>query len=169
MTTSARYPDMRRASVMPVLAAGLIAALAGTVSCQAQSPVLSSSDYVEDFDSAWTFIRNTYAYLDEKAVDWARVRELLRPRVAEVRDTDGFIGLLEDLVEHLYDHHAHLGVNTSSSPRLVPTGADLWAEHQHDLALITQVRAGSDAERVGLQPGMEWRSWRSMAVRFRRL
>jgi len=155
MTRTARHPNMRRASVLLMLAAGLLAALAGAVPCQAQPAVLSSSDYVEDFDSAWTFIGDTYAYLDEKAVDWDQVQDQLRPRVAEVRDTDEFIGLLEELIEHLYDHHAHLGVNTAASPRLVPTGADLWADHQGDTALITQVRAGSDAERVGLEPGVE--------------
>ena len=138
-----------------MLAAGAMAAFAGAVSCQQQPAALSSSDYVEDFDSAWTFIGDTYAYLDEKAVDWDQVRDLLRPRVATVRDTDEFIGLLEELIEHLYDHHAHLGVNTAAAPRLVPTGADLWAVHQGRTALITQVRVGSDAERIGLQLGME--------------
>lgn len=137
-----------------MLAAVAMAAFAGAASCQQRPAVLSSSDYVEDFDSAWTFIGDTYAYLDEKAVDWEQVRDLLRPRVA-VRDTDEFIGLLENLTEHLYDHHAHLGVNTAVSPRLVPTGADLWAVHRGGTALITQVRTGSDAERVGLQPWME--------------
>ena len=141
--------------MLSVLAAVVTAALASAVSCQQQPAPTSSSDYVEDFDSAWTFIGDTYAYLDDKAVDWDQVRDLLRPRVAAVRDTDEFIGLLEELVEHLYDHHAHLGVNTAASPRLVPTGADVWAVHWGGTALITQVRAGSDAERVGLQPGME--------------
>ena len=145
---------MRRAGTLPVLAAGLLAALVGAASCQAQKAALSSSNYVEDFGSAWTFIRDNYTYLDEKAVDLARVRDLLRPRVAEVRDTDEFISLLEELIEHLYDHHAHLGVNTATSPRLVPTGADLWAVHRDGHTFITQVRSGSDAERVGLQPGM---------------
>ena len=81
------------------------------------------------------------------------MRNRLRPRATAIRDRGEFIGLLEDLVEHLYDHHAHLGVNTPSSPRLVPSGTDLWAAHRGGTALITQVRAGSDGER--LRPGME--------------
>ena len=115
---------------------------------------LPSHAYAEDFDAAWTFIRDTYAYFDHEAVDWEQVRVLLRPRVAEVRDRTEFIGLLEELVEHLCDHHAHLGVNTASSPRLVPSGADLWAAHRLGEAVITEVRAGSEAEASGLRPGM---------------
>ena len=132
-----------------------MAGFAGTASCRQEPPVTSSSDYLEDFDSAWTFIRDTYAYLDEKAVDWEDVRTLLRPQAPATSNPDEFIGLLEQLVEHLYDHHAHLGVNTSSSPRLIPTGADLWAAHRDGKAFITQVRTGSDAERRGLGQGME--------------
>ena len=115
---------------------------------------LSSHAYAEDFDAAWTFIRDTYAYFDPHAVDWEQVRVLLRPRVAEVRDRTEFINLLEELVEHLCDHHAHLGTNTASSPRLVPSGADLRAAHRLGDAVITDVRAGSDAEASGLRPGM---------------
>ena len=115
---------------------------------------LSAHAYAEDFDAAWSFIRDTYAYFDREAVDWEQVRVLLRPRVAEVRDRNEFIGLLEELVEHLCDHHAHLGVNTASSPRLVPSGADLWAVHRLGEAVITDVRAGSEAEASGLRPGM---------------
>ncbi len=155
LTRSAQPPNMRSTRHLPLLAALVTAAFAGAVSCQAQPANPSSSDYVEDFDSAWTSIRDTYAYLDEKAVDWEQVRDLIRPRAAAVGDTNEFIGVLEELIEHLYDHHAHLGVNTASSPRLVPTGADVWAIHHDGKALITQVRVGSDAERAGLQPGME--------------
>ncbi len=116
---------------------------------------LPPSAYLDDFDSAWTFIRDNYAYFEEKSVDWEEVRNGLRPRATTIRDRGEFIGLLEDLVEHLHDHHAHLGVNTPSSPRLVPSGADLWAAHRGGTARITQVRAGSDGERAGLRPGME--------------
>lgn len=110
--------------------------------------------YAEDFDAAWAFIRDSYAYFDHEAVDWERVRVVLRPRAVEVRDHAGFVGLLEELLEHLCDHHAHLGVNTANSPRLVPSGADLWAAHRPGSAVITAVRAGSAAETSGLRPGM---------------
>ena len=156
MTSMARHPKMRRTGgVLSVIAVCVTAAIAVTGFGQQRPAALPPSAYVEDFDSAWTFIRDTYAYLEEKAVNWEQVRDLLRPRVTAVRDTDEFIGLLEELIEHLYDHHAHLGVNTAASPRLVPTGADLWAVHQDGAALITHVRAGSDAGQAGLRPGME--------------
>ena len=116
---------------------------------------LTPDAYAEDFDEAWAFIRDTYACFDQEAVDWERVRVVLRPRAAEVPDNAGLVGLLEELLEHLCDHHAHLGVNTSSSPRLVPSGADLWAAHRLGKAVITAVRAGSGAERSGLRPGMQ--------------
>ena len=122
---------------------------------QAPPERLPPSAYTEDFDAAWTFIRDTYVYFDQTAVDWECARELLRPQAAEVRDHAGFVGLLEELFEHLCDHHAHLGVNTGSSPRLVPSGADLWAEHRGGMAVITAVRADSAAERSGLRPGMQ--------------
>ena len=129
--------------------------MSGRASNEEGSIPTPAAAYLEDFDSAWSFIRDTYAYFHEKDVDWPRVRELLRPRVDDVGNHDDFVGLLEDLVEHLYDHHAHLGTNTASSPRLVPSGADLWAAHQDGIALITQVRTGSAAERLGVRAGME--------------
>ena len=122
---------------------------------RAASERLPPDAYAEDFDAAWTFIRDTYVYFDPEAVDWEQVRVVLRPRLAEVGDHAEFVGLLEELVEHLCDHHAHLGVNTASSPRLVPSGADVWAAHGSDKAVITDVRAGSAAEMSGLRPGMQ--------------
>ena len=111
--------------------------------------------YAEDFDAAWAFIRDTYAYFDPRIADWEQVRDVLRPRVAGVPNRAGFVGLLEELVEHLCDHHAHLGTNTASSPRLVPSGADLWAEHRDGVALITAVRVDSAARMSRLRAGMQ--------------
>ena len=110
--------------------------------------------YVEDFDEAWTFVRDAYAYFEDD-VDWTKARDVLRPRAARIQDREAFIGLLEELIEHLCDHHAHLGVNTPSSPRLIPSGSDLWAEHRDGEAYIVDVRPGSNAERAGLRPKMQ--------------
>ncbi len=116
---------------------------------------LSAAAYLEDFDAAWTHVRDNYAYFDAKQTDWERVRMLYRPQAAEVGSKREFIDVLEAMMEELYDPHAHLGVNTASSPRLVPGGTDLWAEWRGNRAVITAVRSGSEAERVGLRPGME--------------
>ena len=137
------------------LAVCVAAAMSSIASSGHRSVASQPSTFVEDFDEAWAFIRDTYAYIDEKAVDWQQARNRLRPRVGAIRDNREFIALLEELIEHLYDHHAHLGVNTPSSPRLIPSAADLWASHRNDTALITDVRRGSDAENVGLRPGMQ--------------
>ena len=155
MTSLSRNPKVRRVGALAVLVAWAAVAMSGAVAGRQPAAASPPSAYLDDFDSAWTFIRDNYAYFDEKSVDWEQVRNRLRPRATAIRDRGEFIGLLEDLVEHLYDHHAHLGVNTPSSPRLVPSGADLWAAHRGGTALITQVRAGSDGERAGLRPGME--------------
>ena len=148
-------PRVRRVGVLAVLSACAAVAMPGAVAGRQPPAASPPSAYLDDFDSAWTFIRDNYAYFEEKSVDWEQVRNLLRPRATTIRDRGEFIGLLEDLVEHLYDHHAHLGENTPSSPRLFPSGGDLWAAHRGGTALITQVRAGSDGERTGLRPGME--------------
>ncbi|MBS0313464.1 MAG: peptidase [Proteobacteria bacterium] len=114
-----------------------------------------STGYREDFEAAWTFVRDNYAYFFKEKTDWPKVRALYASRAASTGDDREFIGVLEDMLEELYDPHATLGINTASSPRLVPSGTDLWAEWQDGHPVITAVRAGSEAERVGLRSGME--------------
>jgi hypothetical protein len=111
--------------------------------------------YQEDFDFLWNEIRSSYAYFDKKTTDWAKVKALYRSQLVKVSTREEFIALLERVLEELYDHHAHLNTNTASSPRLVPSGADIWAAWNTDRAMITQVRHGSNAERAGLKAGME--------------
>lgn len=137
-------------------ALALACALAAPARAQtAPRDTLPAEAYVQDFDALWTYIRDTYAYWDRARTDWDRVRDLYRPRAAEVRSRREFLGVLEDVIEELYDPHAHVGANTATSPRLVPTGTDLWAAWRGGRATITDVRPGSAAERAGIRPGME--------------
>jgi len=122
----------------------------------AEAPPLPEQ-YVADFDELWKGLED-YAYFDKRAVDWARVREIHRPHAAGARSREDFIAVLEGLLEELYDHHATLGTNTAHSPRLVPTGTDLWAEWSGGRAVIAAVRPGSDAEKAGLRAGMTFTS-----------
>ncbi|HEV2801674.1 MAG TPA: S41 family peptidase [Pyrinomonadaceae bacterium] len=120
--------------------------------------------YEEDFDYLWQAISDEYAYFDQKQTDWNRVREIYRPRINAVKTRNDFVELLEAVLEELYDFHTHLNTNTASSPRLVPSGTDLWAEWIKGEALITEVRPGSSAERAGLRIGMQVVSINGIAV-----
>jgi C-terminal processing protease CtpA/Prc len=142
-------------AIRHVLCCVLFMTLLPTQSAHAQVATAQSDKYTRDFASAWTFVRDQYAYFDAKKTDWNRVRESLEPRARAARTDAEFIGVLEIMLEQLYDHHAHLGVNTATSPRLVPSGADVWAEHRQGRAYVTAVRAGSSAQRAGLRAGME--------------
>lgn len=115
----------------------------------------SREQFTSDFDQMWSTLRDNYAYFDKKAADWKRVRELYRPMLAEVKTRSDFVTLLERVLDELYDNHTSLNTNLKTSPRLVPTGLDLWAEWRQDRAVITQLRHGFSAEQAGLKVGME--------------
>jgi len=136
-----------------LLAAGPTAA-SHPLDSEPHRTVPRDSAYVTDFDVFWTFVRDAYAYWDKKTTDWNAVRTRLRPRAVEAQSDADLISVLEDALRELYDSHAHLGVNTSSSPRLTPSGTDLWAEWRGDQAVITSVRAQSAAAGEGFVPGM---------------
>jgi C-terminal processing protease CtpA/Prc len=110
--------------------------------------------YEEDFDYLWQNISDAYAYFDGKQTDWKRVREIYRPQISNAKTPKEFVSLLETVLEELYDFHTHLNTNTPSSPRLVPSGTDIWAEWKGEMALITEVRQGSGAHKAGVREGM---------------
>lgn len=132
----------------------LLLCLSATNTAVAQS-TLTRQQYEADFDYLWQNISDDYAYFDKKATDWNRVREIYRPRISSVKTKGDFIQFIEAVLEELYDFHTHLNTNTASSPRLVPSGADLWAEWSGPVAVITEVRPGSSAEKAGLRAGMQ--------------
>ena len=116
---------------------------------------VTPEQFTQDFDHLWSQLKDNYAYFDKKETDWNLVREVYRPRAGAVRTKREFVTLLERVLEELYDPHTHLKVNTASSPRLVPTGLDVWAEWKNGRAVITQLRKGFSAEQAGLKVGME--------------
>jgi predicted metalloprotease with PDZ domain len=124
-------------------------------SCSYSQDVVAPEPFTQDFDYLWSQLRDNYAYFDKKETDWGLVREVYRPRFTGIKTKREFVALLERVLEELYDHHTHLKINTSGSPRLVPTGLDVWAEWENGKAIITQLRKGFSAEQAGLKVDME--------------
>jgi carboxyl-terminal processing protease len=116
---------------------------------------VTPEQFTQDFDYLWSQLKDKYAYFDKKETDWNVVREVYRPRVAEVGNKREFVTLLERVLEELYDPHTHLKVNTNRSTRLIPSGLDVWAEWENGKAIITQLRKGFSADQAGLKVDME--------------
>ncbi|MFZ6873826.1 S41 family peptidase [Undibacterium sp. Di27W] len=117
------------------------------------APVPAS--FAQDFEIFWQYVDENYAYFDARKTDWKTVHEKYGQQVKSITSKRDFVAMMEAVVAELYDSHAHLATSLPHSPRLVPTGTDLWAEWQGQDAIITDVRANSAAERAGLRVGMK--------------
>ena len=149
---------MRRSLVPAVgsLSAGFLFAFAlGRAAEPAPEPRVSEASVEADFKALWRDVAENYAYFDSRLTNWAAIPELYRKDLASVRTRSEMIAVFERILDELYDSHAQLTVNTASSPRLVPSGADIWAEWQGGRAIVLEVREGSDAERAGIRAGAE--------------
>ncbi|WP_284198389.1 S41 family peptidase [Chitinimonas prasina] len=122
--------------------------------CSKAAPTPSASDYLADFDTLATEVTANYAYFTDGPQHWQAAVAHYRPLAAKARDQLAFITVLEQLLEELHDDHTQLNRNTASSPRLVPSGTDLWAAWQGETARLVQVRPDSPAAKAGLQAGM---------------
>lgn len=140
-----------------------IVCLFSTISGAQQS--FTPEQFTSDFDYMWSSLRDSYAYFNRKETDWNKVRQLYRPMLASVRTKGDFVALLERVLDELYDNHTSLNTNLRTSPRLVPTGLDVWAEWRKGRAVITQLRRGFSAEQAGLKVGMEIVSINGVPVR----
>jgi C-terminal processing protease CtpA/Prc len=109
----------------------------------------------KDFDFLWSTIREDYCYWDKKTTDWTKVRAHYGPIFDTITSRHNFVLLLEKVFNEIYDHHASLSTNTKVSQRLVPSGTDIWAEYINGKPIITEVRLGFGAHKVGIKAGME--------------
>ena len=116
---------------------------------------LSSKEYKEDFVYFWNTIQADYAYWDKVQTDWDKVKLFYSSYFDTVSSKPSFVLLLERVFYEIYDHHASLNTNTPVSQRLVPSGADIWAEYTNGKPIIVELRKGFGAEKARMKAGME--------------
>jgi carboxyl-terminal processing protease len=120
----------------------------------AETQPLTPQQAREDFDVAWTQLRDRYAYFQEARVNWDCVRQTYRPQAETATDDRLLIQLLEKMLDELHDPHTHLDTNLQSSYRI--DAEQIWAEFEGvetGRAIVKQVRHGSAAAQAGIQPG----------------
>jgi C-terminal processing protease CtpA/Prc len=115
----------------------------------------TKSQYQQDFDLFFSTIKQDYCYWDKKKIDWQKAKSIYQQQLDTITYSRSFVQLLERAFHELYDHHASLSTNTSDSYRLVPSGADLWAEYVKNKPVITEVRAGFGTEKAGITAGLQ--------------
>lgn len=109
----------------------------------------------QDFTYLWQAVNDDYAYFDNKKTDWDKVKEIYSQQINSIKSRNEFVTLLENVLNEIYDNHASLNTNTANSPRLVPSGTDVWGEYIHGKAVITDIRDNFGAEKSGVKTGME--------------
>ena len=115
----------------------------------------TQQQFREDFNFFWQTFNDNYCYFGKKNIDWNQIKPIYQRQMDTVSTRSGFVSVLERSLYELYDHHCSLHTNNPTSNRLVPTGADIWAEYQNDKPIIIEVRKGFMPERSGIHAGME--------------
>src|SRR5687767_4813181 len=99
------------------------------LSSSGQTPGVTTEQYRQDFNYFWTTINDEYCYFNKKQTNWQKVKEIYTPVIDTITNRNQFVTVLEKALYEIYDHHAILNTNNDNSQRLVPAGADIWAEY----------------------------------------
>jgi len=125
---------------------------------------ITTEQFREDFNYLWNTIKTDYCYWDKKKTDWDAAKTIFAKDLDTITSRNSFVMLLEKTFYELYDHHASLNTNTPESQRLVPSGADLWAEYVNDKAVVIEVRKNFNAENSGIRAGMQITAINNIAI-----
>ena len=127
-------------ALISVLALAIASLSTPTAARPAPPFTVSVAERVADIDWLMDKIEARYAYLNRENVDLDAIRSLYRQEAIAATTNAAWLHVLENLVANLHDHHVDLNRNVASSPQLVPSGTDIWADVESNRAIITQVR-----------------------------
>lgn len=110
-------------------------------------------DFKADIQQTCDDVRNTYVYFDERRPVWDEACAAALIDIEQAESGLEFLIVLERLLDDLYDPHISLNTNSNQSPRLVPSGNDVWIRGDSKGHNVIGVRPGSGAAQVGVKPG----------------
>lgn len=110
-----------------------------------------AEQYRADAAELCDIVREHYAYYESRAVSWEQACVMAQEEAQSVTTPSEGLAVIERQLEALWDSHVHPGVNSATSPRLVPTDTEIWLEEYDGLAWVTAVRGGSAAEEAGVR------------------
>ena len=127
----------------------------------AQAQPIDSAAAVVTFDSVWSNIRNTHYDTTYNGVDWAGVRDELRPRAAAARNNTQLRGVLQEMLGRLKQSHFYLVPGDVERDLSAGGGADAGGDGDAGMELrlvdgrflVTRVRKGGAAEAAGVRTG----------------
>ncbi|HET6942254.1 MAG TPA: S41 family peptidase [Sphingomicrobium sp.] len=132
-----------------MLASGLAALASTTILAKAPPGDITLE---QDFDELWETLRDRYAFFEDKATDWERVRTLYRPQLAEIGgDEDKWNRLLLAVTDELYDAHTHFAQPVPGLPRWPLS--DIFVEETKSGVKVSALREASGALEAGLKVG----------------
>lgn len=115
--------------------------------------------HVESFDQVWTKIKEAHWEADLGGVDWDAAKKELRPKVENAKSIKEARDAMNQLIKRLGKSHygiipsgAYDVVNTK---RLGKADAGITFRLNDEKVLVAAVRKGSNAEKLGVQPGWE--------------
>ncbi|HEX9563048.1 MAG TPA: S41 family peptidase [Gemmatimonadaceae bacterium] len=138
-------------------AAGLTLAWAAPAGAQGV-PVFDRSIELASFDTAWTRVRDSYYDKSLRGLDWNRLRDSLRPIVAEATSRADTRRAISSLLSRLGE--SHFGVIPGDAMAVsAPTAAGLAGDagievrFLDSILVITRVESGTAAFEAGVRPG----------------
>lgn len=148
-----------------ILSFSILILLAAACSNQTQLIAPESPDLglISDIKTICEDVPVKYAYFEERSAYWVETCTRAETEASSIEGRSDSLAVLERIVDDLYDPHASLNTHNQNSPRLVPSGSDLWIEATNDQYVVTAVRPKSGAAKAGVKVGDELLTFNGMA------
>lgn len=117
------------------------------------SQASSTSILISDVKTICEEVSQNYAYFDDRAMHWDETCDRAEKEVSLLESKSGALAVFEQMVDDLYDPHISLNTNNQNSPRLVPSGSDIWFDKIEDNFIVSAVRPLSGAAKAGIEIG----------------